>query len=170
MRKILYSLVVVLSALSLSSCDDEPVYPTLDPNLQGMWQLVAIDGYPVGGYDANWLQFYGDGSGTYFYYNNGLLQQMGLFYSVNYDWTQLYVDYADGWSLDSNYWFDRTATLLYMQWWDEYGRQTVYTYQLSSWQPGFPAPAKPLDISAEKPADGSADAIVSTRPANVRPR
>lgn len=141
MRKILYSLIIVVSAVAMTSCDDDDYYYSYDPYLQGMWQLTYINGVPVGGYDTNWLEFYDNGSGTYYYYSNGYICQMPLWFNTNYDNNWINIEYDDGVTLSCSYWFNSNATRLYMQWNDGYGQQQyVYDYVTNNNYPWYSAP------------------------------
>ena len=162
MKKIysLLSLVSVSVALSLvlTSCDDDyygPPGATYDPDLIGTWELFQADGSPVYGYQVNWLEFYRNGNGTYFYYNNGDQYSMDFYYAV--DWygggSELYIDYADGRSAAMDHCFNSNRTYLYTQWYERGYRHTyVYRYvDGPSW-----APLRSAFTSVDKTEDKSA--------------
>lgn len=54
--------LVAISALTFSSCGDE--YYDYSP-LEGSWELVEIDGFPVVESEVSEFTFFGDGSGVY---------------------------------------------------------------------------------------------------------
>lgn len=123
----------VAMSMSLASCDDDyygPPGAAYDPDLIGTWELYQADGAPVYGYQVNWLEFYRNGRGTYYYYHNGRQYSMDLTYAV--DWygggNELYIDYADGNSAAMNYWFNSNRTYLYTRWY-EYGYSHTYVYR-----------------------------------------
>lgn len=130
---ILLSMLFVSLTLGLTSCDNDyygPPGAAYDPNLIGTWELYYADGVRVYGYQTNWLEFYKNGRGTYYYYQDALDYQMGLTYSV--DWyggtQQLYITYADGRYVSMNYWYNSNYTYLYTQWYDR-GYQHTYVYR-----------------------------------------
>lgn len=135
MKKIytlLAGIALCLPMVCLTSCEDDyygPPGSTYDPDLVGYWQLTAVNGRPVYGYQSNYLEFFRNGSGYYYYYSYGQPYQMSLRYSV--DWygnsSTLYINYSDGTYVSADYWFNANATRLYMQW-VEYGALTTYEY------------------------------------------
>lgn len=58
--------VVLLTAFATTSCGDE--YYEYSP-LEGRWELVEIDGYPVSEPEVSEFTFYSDGTGSYGQYN-----------------------------------------------------------------------------------------------------
>lgn len=131
LHTLLLMMVVLATSLTFTSCDDyyAPPGATYDPNLVGSWELVSVNGKNVYGYQKNWLDFYRNGSGVYYYYVNGLPYEMDLTYDVDYYYNQsnLYIYYADGRSAYMNYWFNSNYTYLYMQW-SEGGFLNTYVY------------------------------------------
>lgn len=133
MKKIntLLLLVATIMGLSLTSCDDYygPPGATYDPDLIGTWELISVNGNSVHGYQKNWLEFYRNGNGTYYYYVNGKPYEMSLSYDIDYYYNRsnLYIYYADGRSAYMNYWFNSNYTYLYMQW-SEGGYLNTYVY------------------------------------------
>lgn len=174
MKKIytLLSLLFVSVALSvgLTSCDDDyygPPGSTYDPYLIGTWELWQADGVPVYGYQVNWLEFYRNGSGTYYYYHNGKQYSMGLSYDV--DWygggSELYIYYADGTSASMNYWFNSNRSYLYTQWY-EYGYRHTYVYRYvdgPAWAP------KKSSFSPVEPVRGQTPALPALTPGITQP-
>lgn len=124
-------LAVLAVGLCFTSCDDYygPPGATYDPDLVGTWELVSVNGNAVHGYQKNWLEFYRNGGGTYYYYVNGIPYEMGLSYDVDYNYNRsnLYIYYSDGRAAYMNYWFNSNATYLYMQW-SEAGFLNTYVY------------------------------------------
>ena len=125
--------VVIISMLSLSSCIivDDPDYPSTgyDRDLTGMWELSHINGYRVSGYEVNWLDFYGDGWGKYYYYSGHSTYELPYEYYCEYDFDNwLYIHYADGTYAEMMYWFNHNYTQLYLEWYDR-GERVTYTYQ-----------------------------------------
>lgn len=135
MKKIynlLAGIAICLPLLCLTSCEDDyygPPGAAYDPDLIGYWQLTAVNGRPVYGYQSNYLEFFRNGSGNYFYYNHGQLYEMSLRYSVEWygNASTLYINYSDGSYVSADYWFNGNATRLYLQW-VEYGSLTTYEY------------------------------------------
>lgn len=76
---------VVVAATLFSSCGDE--YYEYSP-LEGRWELVEVDGYPVREIEVSEFTFYSDGTGIYGQYNN--LYQWSTF-PIRWE-----VDYAPG--------------------------------------------------------------------------
>ncbi len=120
----------------LSSCDDADVYypgvggDYIDPRLDGYWQLVNVNGSAVGGYESNFLEFYGDGYGRYYYYRNGTPRSQKIAYwcqQSNYGYSdyQVNIRYQDGQASTMNYWFSDGGRTMYMRWNSAGG---VYTY------------------------------------------
>lgn len=148
MKKI-YSLIalvaVLLPTLFLTSCDDYYGPPggsyDSDPNLVGYWQLTRVNGNPVYGYQSNYLEFFRNGSGNYYYYSYGQPYQMRLNYYVDYygGSQTIYINYSDGSNVSADYWFNSNYTRLYMQWY-EYGRLQTYEYTYADgvyWAPAL---------------------------------
>ncbi|MDE5847862.1 MAG: hypothetical protein K2F93_08730 [Muribaculaceae bacterium] len=129
--------------LTLTSCDDynywdpEPPYgwndTFYDSNLTGCWQLYQVNSDYVRGDEVNYMQFYGDGRGMYFYYDRGYQETERLAYwcqrSVNgASSLQINIDYEYGSPSTMNYWLSDADTL-WMQWRNSGGVQTyVYKY------------------------------------------
>lgn len=122
----------------LSSCGDIDVWapsgPTgwdfQDQRLTGYWQLANVNGEPVGGYKSNFLEFYGDGSGRYYYYRNATPRSERIAYwcqnaNSGYSRYQINIQYQSGQASTMNYWFSDSGRTLYMRWNSSNG---IYTY------------------------------------------
>ncbi|MBR5788118.1 MAG: hypothetical protein IKY35_05470 [Muribaculaceae bacterium] len=132
-RRLQILAIAIISMLSLSSCIivDDPDYPSTgyDRDLTGMWELSHINGYRVSGYEVNWLDFYGDGWGKYYYYSGHSTYELPYEYYCEYDFDNwLYIHYADGTYAEMMYWFNHNYTQLYLEWYDR-GERITYTYQ-----------------------------------------
>ncbi|MBD5204379.1 MAG: hypothetical protein HDS82_05855 [Bacteroidales bacterium] len=152
MKKSLLKIFVTCAVMGLtplfSSCvvDDDGWYPAppsgwhnyfYDSSLYGRWELVQANGMPVGPYDTNYMDFYGDGRGTYYYYDRGNLYSEDMAYYCQYsDFgpsdTQINVQYEYGNPVTMWYWF--VGSSLYMQWNTSNGR-TTYIYRPVSYVP-----------------------------------
>lgn len=137
---------LAVCALSLTGCgyvnawDPEPPWgwndTFFDSDLTGRWRLVQVNGQSVRGDEVNFMQFYGDGRGRYFYYKRGYLEDERLAYwcqrSVSGTSSlQINIQYEDyGSPTTMNYWFTDRDTL-WMQWRNSYGVQT-YVYRWTS--------------------------------------
>lgn len=104
-----------------------------DQRLNGCWQLYQVNSDYVSGDQINYMQFYGNGRGMYFYYDRGYQYTEKMAYwcqpavSGNTTW-QINVQYEYGSPSTMNYWFTDAYTL-WMQWRNSYGLQTyVYKY------------------------------------------
>lgn len=137
-------LISVTSLFGLTSCDSDTVWSPVPPagwsgafadsRLTGTWQLVEANGRPVGGYDVNYLSFYGNSRGRYYYYNNGFRDSEEMAY-----WSQRSTNGASAWQLNLqyqysspttvNYWFSNGGNYLWMQW-GTGGGVVTYIYQL----------------------------------------
>lgn len=131
-------LLAVIGSMSITSCVGYvgPVPPTTnqyDSRLNGYWQLVRINGYPISGYDVNYMFFNGNGWGVYYYYLNNRRYSESLSYwcqnSVNnISYYQVNVKYQNTASTTTmNYSFSNGSNTLYLQWYDG-GRLQTYTY------------------------------------------
>ncbi len=142
-------------AVCMTSCDDDPYYypgATYDRDLIGTWELYSADGVRVVGYEVNWLEFYRNGTGTYYFYNNGKQYSMALDYGVDFygGSNVLYIDYADGNSVSMDYWFNSNRTYLYTQWYERGYRHTyVYAYVSGvDWAPAAKSPERATEAPA----------------------
>ncbi len=143
LRNAIYgALAAMLLLPMLSSCvvDDGSWYPAppsgwnnyfYDSYLTGRWQLVRANGMPVGPYDTNYMDFYGNGRGTYYYYERGRLYEEDMAYYCQRSGygpsdTQINVQYEYGNPVTMWYWFE--GDFLYMQWTTNSGRVT-YVYR-----------------------------------------
>ena len=130
MKKI-YALIALLAltlSVSLTSCDDDYYYTTVDPDLVGYWELTQYNGRPVTGYDTNYFEFFSNGNGIYYYYDRGTPYQMNISYDVDYG-SRLYIYYADGSSSQMSYWLRAGGTQLVLQWYTN-GYRNQYVYDL----------------------------------------
>lgn len=129
-------LLPILSAIfclaAFTGCDDDDnVYTFLDRNLVGQWDLIFINGRPVSGYSQNFFDFYSDGSGKYYYYENGVQYWEWIdwwCYNTNYA-PVLHVVYSSGAPLNCNYTFNSNATRLYLSWSTPGGGTMEYVYE-----------------------------------------
>lgn len=77
--------LVIAVAATLTSCGDE--YYDYSP-IQGRWELVEIDGYPVSEMEVSEFTFYSGGTGVYGQYNP---YPHWSVYQISWE-----LDYADG--------------------------------------------------------------------------
>lgn len=126
-------LLIILPALALTSCveyDGPQTY--IDGRLCGAWKLVAANGTPVYGYASNYFEFFRNGSGYYYEFENGELYPESInfwcedAYSSGPSSQMLCVQYQTGSDLSTAYWFDAGGNLL-MRWVTSSGPVT-YTY------------------------------------------
>ena len=128
--------LMLMTVMLLSSCGDvDVIAPGIgggydDPRLEGYWQLVNVNGRPVGGYESNFLEFYGDGYGKYYYYRNGTPRSERISYwsqlsNYGYSDYQINIRYQSGQASTMNYWFTDGGRTLCMRWNSADG---VYTY------------------------------------------
>ena len=131
-------LAMFFLAIGLSSCDDTPPPPPpFDPTyndyyLVGQWDLVQINGKPVTGFSQNFFDFYSDGSGWFYYWDNGTqYKELISWYCYDMSHSQvLVVNYQYGGSLECNYYFSNDGYYLYLTWY-EYGRPMTYVYEFT---------------------------------------
>lgn len=141
MKKTLLILPFIAMMLILVSCEGDywdPAPPNgwntfYDRDLNGCWQLYQVNSQYVRGDEVNYMEFYGDGRGIYYYYDRGFRDSERLAYwcqrSVSGTSTlQINIQYEYGSPSTMNYWFTDRDTL-WMQWRNSYGVQTyVYKY------------------------------------------
>ena len=134
-------LMLILMMLTfLGGCGDIDVWapsgPTgwnyQDARLTGYWQLAIVNGETVGGYETNYLDFYGDGYGRYYYYSNGTPRSERIAYwcqqaNSGYSQYQVNIQYESGQASTMNYWFSDSGRTLTMRWNSVNGIQT-YVY------------------------------------------
>lgn len=148
--------------LPLTSCEDSypppgvnpgegGYYPDVDSDLIGSWQLAYVNGRPVDGYNTNYLDFYGNGTGDYYYYEMGEEYALGFDFWCEYDYggQYLYINYYDGTRAEMSYWFNSSYDVLYLQW-QSGGQLITYTYYYI--YDSYRAPEKSVgraDVSAE---------------------
>ena len=135
-QRIHIALVVLISMLTFTSCYES--YPSrYDRDLTGMWELSHINGYRVYDYEVNWLDFYGDGWGMYYFQDGPHTYEMSFEYYSTYDYDNwLNIHYSDGSYAEMLYWFSHNYSPLYLEWY-EHGERITYTYQYcdSYWAP-----------------------------------
>ena len=156
-RSILFAmaalLLTIISSTALTSCvaDDDywPFSPPpgwgsnyfYDSRLEGSWELTQANSSAVSRYDVNYLEFYGDGRGRYYYYDYGQpeSERMGYFcqrsnsITTNY---QINVQYENGSASTMAYWFSDGDNSLWLQWKDDRTGQIVtYIYTRTSYVP-----------------------------------
>lgn len=76
------AVVSVLAAVSLSSCGDEYYEMSY---LEGRWELVSIDGWPVNEIDVSEFVFYSNGTGSYGEYVTPSLNSWST-YPITWEW------------------------------------------------------------------------------------
>ena len=149
MKKFLPLLIAALLPMLFTSCDDgyypyppgsNPGYDNYDPYLPGQWELISADGMAVTGYAVNYLDFYKNGTGIYYYYDRTVPYEMDINWDVDVYNSILYIAYADGSNVSMNYWYNSNYTRLYTSW-RSGGYQHTYVYQLVQ-AFNWPSPAK----------------------------
>lgn len=160
---ILTAILMCMPLMWLTSCDDEYYGPpggNYDPDLIGYWQLTRANGVPVYGYKSNFLEFFRNGTGYYYYYNYGQAYEMRLTYSLDFyaGGQTIYINYEDGSYVSADYWFNSNASRLYMRWF-EAGGEVIYEYTYVdgvSWAPAAYALASQAgaDTASSLPAIG----------------
>ena len=127
-QRIHIAMVVLISMLTLTSCY-ESYPPRYDRDLTGMWELSHINGYRVYDYEVNWLDFYGDGWGMYYFQDGPHTYEMSFEYYSTYEYDNwLNIHYSDGTYAEMLYWFSYNYSELYLEWY-EHGDRITYTYQ-----------------------------------------
>jgi len=145
MKKYLHLLLpLTLLTVLLGACDDDRgyYYNDYDEYLPGRWELIYADGRPVAGYMVNYLDFYDNGYGMFYYYDRGVPYEMELRWGVEL-WNAtsvLYITYEDGSQVSMDYWYNSNATRLYTSWYEGPYRHE-YVYQLID-DFAWPAPAR----------------------------
>lgn len=126
-------MVMLISMLTFTSCYES--YPPgydgtgYDRDLTGLWELSHINGYRVSDYEVNWLDFYGDGWGMYYFQDGPHTYEMSFEYYSTYDYDNwLNIHYSDGSYAEMLYWFSYNYSELYLEWY-EHGDRITYTYQ-----------------------------------------
>lgn len=131
----LYSLIgfatlVVLALGAFMACDDDdswdpsapPGWNTFyDRRLNGCWELEQANGRQVYGMDVNYLDFYGNGRGRYFYYTDGQRDSERMAYWCQDSYSgvsnyQMNIKYEYSSPSTVNYWFTDSGYRLWMQW------------------------------------------------------
>lgn len=141
-RVLLVALVTFFSVTLFTSCDSDDGYwwgtPPYgwnfqDNRLNGYWQLVQYNSDPVPVNETNYMYFNGNGSGMYYYLDNGDREQEQLRYwcqdavsgASNY---QINIKYEYSSPLTTSYWFTHGANTLWLQWATGGGRVQTYVY------------------------------------------
>lgn len=129
----------IILSLPLAGCSDwepgygpAPGYDFYDNALTGCWELLMINGRPVAQSETNYLEFYGNGRGSYSYYYNGIPRQERMSYwcEDSYNSVSAYevnISYAGSRPMTMNYWFGPGGTYLYLDW-DTNRGPVTYTY------------------------------------------
>lgn len=152
--RIFAGIALLAASFGLTSCDDDPWYDDwggnyyppngwndtfYDSRLNGYWELIQYNSYPVHPDDANWFYFHGNGRGQYFYLQNGDEYTQRMRYWCQYSNTgtsryQINIQYEDGSAETTNYWFPDNNTLM-MQWMTAGGRTETYVYDRVGYAP-----------------------------------
>lgn len=132
-------LAALLATLALTGCNDwEPGPPPYNNNfydraLNGAWELVQINSTPVNPGEANFLDFYGNGRGSYYYYRNGALYRERMSYWCQYSYGSgasdylINIAYGPDAPTTMSYWWTDGGNRLWMQWMADRGPVT-YIY------------------------------------------
>lgn len=128
-RRLFGALMILFITLTLSGCDDDYVWAPTGPSgwnyqdsaLTGYWQLAQVNGYGVTGYKTNYLDFYGNGRGMYYFYRNSTPRSERIAYwcqpaNSGYTPYQINIQYENGQASTMNYWFSDSGRTLYMRW------------------------------------------------------
>lgn len=126
------TLVAAGSATILTGCEDDDYWPYnpppgwggnyfYDSRLEGSWELTQADYHPVGRYDTNYMEFYGGGHGTYYYYTNGYLEDEDMaYFCQEADYPNgnnlINIQYETGRPSTMNYWLSNGNTTLTFTW------------------------------------------------------
>lgn len=134
-RSFLFPLISALmaggSSIVLTGCVDDDYWPYSPPpgwganyfydsRLDGSWELVQANSSPVDPYDTNYMDFYGDGHGRYYYYRNShpYSEEMAYFCQRSRSTTtnyQINIQYEDGTGSTMAYWFTDGGNTLWLQ-------------------------------------------------------
>lgn len=144
LRNILPALMLSIIGIAVTGCgyvdpwDPAPPYGWNDTFYDrdltgdGCWELWQINGKQIYRDETNYLQFYGNGRGRYFYYDRGYLESERIAYWCQRSVSgtsalQINIQYEYDSPVTMNYWFTDQDTL-WMQWRNSYGVQT-YVYR-----------------------------------------
>lgn len=172
MRRIIENKILCIAAamsmMMFSSCiiyDNPPPGPGFDSgydhNLTGYWELAYVNNHHVYGNEVNWLDFYGDGYGVYYYNSGPYTYKMPFDYYCEYDYDNwLYIYYSDGTYAEMVYWFSYDFSELYLEWYER-GQRVVYTYY---WVDDYYWDTPPMEF---KPTRSETSLINDLRPGYV---
>ncbi len=131
-RLMTVSAALAMVAVLFTACDDDYVDNTyINRNLVGQWDLISINNVAVSGYTVNSFDFYSNGSGYYYYWENGVACSEWLQYWCydGYGSPVLHIDYQYSSPMETYFYFNSNYTRLYLQWEDYYGVTTTYEYE-----------------------------------------
>lgn len=139
------AMMVLVIAAILSGCGEVDIWAPSGPSgwdfqdqrLNGYWQLKNVNDKAVIGYKTNYLEFYGNGSGRYYYYWNATPRTERIAYwcqeaNAGYSRYQINIQYQSGHASTMNYWFSSSGRTLYLQWNSPNGIQTYAYARVSS--------------------------------------
>ncbi|MBD5227431.1 MAG: hypothetical protein HDR95_07925 [Bacteroides sp.] len=128
-NRLVLILATFLAITAFTACDDDDIWAPLGPSgwnyqdsrLTGYWQLINVNGSAVGGYESNFLEFFGNGDGEYYYYRNSRPRSERIAYwcqqsNTGYSNYQINIQYESGQASTMNYWFSDSGRTLYMRW------------------------------------------------------
>lgn len=140
------ALLTIMSVLGFSSCEDYTSPPppggnssSIDPYLIGTWELTFVNGHRVNGYEVNYLDFYSNGSGYYYYYDYGMEYELGFDFWSEYreNIGYLFINYYDGVRAKMTYYFMQYDKTLVLKWWENNMEMEYVYYYVSDmyWSP-----------------------------------
>lgn len=111
-----------------------------DRRLAGYWQLVQYNSDPVYPNEANYLYFNGNGTGLYYYLDNGFRECERLRYWCQNSYGsaspyQINIQYEYSSPLTTSYWFTHGNNTLWLQWQTGNGRVQTYVYDRIQYAP-----------------------------------
>lgn len=124
LRTLVIASLIVCGASFVTSCDDGGYWwpdnnnTYLDSNLIGSWQLIQINEMAVTPNETNYLRFFNNGTGYYYYLLNGnkIREQIGWICMAGYNRDTISIRYQDGRTATMNYWFSGGNNYLYLNW------------------------------------------------------
>lgn len=140
---ILLAAVAILSVSSLTSCGDVWVSAPgpghdatfYDRDLTGCyWELWQVNSQIVHPSEVNYLEFFGNGRGYYYYLRNNVPYQETMTYWCQYSGYgtsqyQINIRYANGSPTTMDYWFTNGGNYLCLQWYAAGYGTTTYVYR-----------------------------------------